>query len=336
MTPSLTTSAAGRTYDYNRVVGGREQMNGIVSMAFGAKDEIYITQKALFFFDVSKLKIGPEPNDEKMIISFREKDPDFFEGTWPACLTVGPDHDIYVTDELRHVIYVFDQDGVLKRKFGSLGTGAGEFDRPSGIISTNNDSIYVCDTMNHRIQHVTTMGKSINEFGSQGSAEGQFQSPWGLDIDSDGNVFIADHKNHRIQKFDAEGNFIFTFGTYGSGMGEFDHPTDVAVDPDGDIYVSDWANNRVQVFDSVGEYLLQIKGSAIELSKWQKRYVESNPDVVKARRRVESLEPEMKFALPTGVNYDKSRDRLFVVDSQRWRIQIFNKLKDYAEAQFNI
>ena len=49
MTPSLTTSAAGRTYDYNRVVGGREQMNGIVSMAFGAKDEIYITQKALFF-----------------------------------------------------------------------------------------------------------------------------------------------------------------------------------------------------------------------------------------------------------------------------------------------
>ena len=51
---------------------------------------------------------------------------------------------------------------------------------------------------------------------------------------------------------------------------------------------------------------------------------------------VSTLDPETKFALPTSVRFDAVRNRLFVVDSQRWRIQIFDKLKDYAEPQFNI
>ena len=336
MSPSLTTSAAGRAYDYSRVVGGRQQMNGIVSMAFGQDDNIYITQKALFFFDVSKLKIGPEPDDEELIASFREMDPDLFDGAWPACLAVSPSQDVYVTDELRDLISVFDRDGHFIREFGEHGSGPGQFDRPSGIIFAEDGSMYVSDTMNHRIQHLTSAGEFIHGFGGQGSGEGQFKSPWGINLDGAGNVFVADHRNHRIQKFDAEGNFIRAIGRFGSRAGEFDHPTDVAIDPDGDIYVCDWANDRVQVFNEAGDYLLQMGGSAIELSKWQKRYVEASPDIVKARRRVNSLEPETKFALPTSVRFDTSRNRLFVVDSQRWRIQIFDKLKDYAEPQFNI
>lgn len=336
MSPSLTTSAAGRAYDFSRVVGGRQQMNGIISMAFGQDDDVYITQKALLFFDVTRLKIGPEPDDEELVMSFRDIDPNNFDGAWPACLAVGPDQDVYVTDELRHLISVFDGDGHFIRNFGQPGTGPGQFDRPSGIIFAADGSMYVSDTMNHRIQHLTSAGELIHAFGSQGPDEGQFESPWGINLDGEGNVFVADHRNHRIQKFDAGGNFISAIGSYGSGAGEFDHPTDVAIDPDGDIYVCDWANDRVQVFNQSGEYLLQMGGSAVALSKWQKRYVESNPDVIKARRRVNSLDPETKFALPTSVRFDVNRNRLFVVDSQRWRIQIFNKLKDYAEPQFNI
>ena len=82
--------------------------------------------------------------------------------------------------------------------------------------------------------------------------------------------------------------------------------------------------------------VLQMGGSAIELSKWQKRFVEASPDMVKARRRVQTLDPETRFALPTCVRFDAGRNRLYVVDSQRWRIQIFDKLVDYAEPQFNI
>lgn len=311
-------------------------MNGIVGMAFGEDDDVYITQKALFFFDVSRLKIGSEVDDEELIVSFREIDESHFENAWPSCLAVGPGQDVYVTDELRNVISVFDRDGNFIRKFGEPGSGPGQFDRPSGIISAADGTLYVSDTMNHRIQHLSPTGHVIHIWGSQGPDEGQFQSPWGVNLDPDGNVWVADHRNHRAQKFDSNGNFISALGSYGSEAGKFDHPTDVAVDPDGDIYVCDWANDRVQVFNAAGEYLLQMGGSAVELSKWQKRFVEASPDMVKARRRVSTLEPETKFALPTCVRFDAKRNRLYVVDSQRWRIQIFDKLDNYAEPQFNI
>ena len=104
----------------------------------------------------------------------------------------------------------------------------------------------------------------------------------------------------------------------------------------GDIYVCDWANSRVQAFDADGRYITTFIGDAQELSKWQSEYVRSNPDVYKARRRVYSLEPEWRFALPAGVAFDDAGSRLMVADTQRWRIQIYNKVLDYSEPQFNI
>jgi DNA-binding beta-propeller fold protein YncE len=335
MPPSLTTSAAGRTYDFSHVVGGR-QITGVVNMAFGENDDVYVTKKALAFFDVELLKIGKEPGDEEVIQSFRAKDFDLFENSWPSCVAVGPNLDVYVTDELRHLIMVFDHDGNFIRNIGEHGDQPGQFDRPSGIVFANDGSLYVSDTKNHRIQHLTTTGEVITTFGEPGTNKGQFNSPWGIDLDAAQNVLVADHVNNRIQKFDSTGNYISAIETPGSGAGELNHPSDVTTDPDGNIYICDWANNRVQVFDESENYVLQMGGSAVELSKWQKRYIQGNPDVYKARRRVDTLDPETGFALPTGVEFDTRTNRLFVVDSQRWRIQIFNKLEDYAEPQFNI
>ncbi|NQW17143.1 MAG: 6-bladed beta-propeller [Chloroflexi bacterium] len=335
MTPALTTSAAGRAYDYSHVVGGR-QTTGMVSMAFGQDDDVYITKKERLFCDVMRIKVGPEPGDEEIVTYFAEANPGVFDGGWPACVAVSPNLNVFVTDELRHLIYEFDRDGKFIRHIGEPGTGPGQFDRPSGIVFADDGSMYVSDTMNHRVQRLSAKGEFQIEWGGLGSAEGQLSSPWGLTVDGIGNVLVADHKNHRIQKFDAEGGFISAIGSFGTGAGEFDHPSDVAVDPDGDIYVCDWANDRVQVFNGAGVYMMKLGGSAVALSKWQERYVQGNPDVQKARRRVDTLEPEFKFALPTAVKFEASRNRLMVVDSQRWRIQIFNKLTDYAEPQFNI
>ena len=85
-----------------------------------------------------------------------------------------------------------------------------------------------------------------------------------------------------------------------------------------------------------GEYITTFIGDAQELSKWQLEYVRSNPDVYKARRRVYTLEPEWRFALPSAVEFDSHNSRLMVADTQRWRIQIYNKLLDYSDPQFNI
>ena len=331
----LTTIAAGRVFDFSHVVGGR-QLIGVANLAFGEGDDVYAVLKPEGFTDVLRLTIGPEPGDEEITATFSEINEGFFKSVWPAAAAVDSENNVYVTDELQHLVSIFDREGIFLRSFGEHGRGKGQFDRPSGIAFRENDDLYVVDTLNHRVQKLTKDGGFISEWGGHGSGEGEFNAPWGIAVDGSGDVYVADHKNHRIQKFDTEGNFVFALGEHGSSRGQFDHPSDVAVDSDGDIYVCDWVNNRVQVFDWEAEFITELHGSARELSKWQKLYVSGNPDVYKARRRAYSLDPEAKFALPTGVKFDENRSRLLVVDSQRWRIQIYNKLSDYSDPQFNI
>ena len=75
-------------------------------------------------------------------------------------------------------------------------------------------------------------------------------------------------------------------------------------------------------------------GDAEEPSPWAKTYIEANPDMVKARRRV-NLEPEWRFRRPVAVNVD-SDDRIYVLESARHRLQVYNKEKDFEEHPINL
>jgi sugar lactone lactonase YvrE len=118
--------------------------------------------------------------------------------------------------------------------------------------------------------------------------------------------------------------------------GTLNHPTDVAVDTDGDIYVTDWGNHRVCVFDSEGRPICNLIGDAQVLSKWGQQTVDANPDMAKARRRVKSLEPQYRFCFPTAVEFDPATDSVIVADSQRNRLQIYKKVRDYSDFQANL
>ena len=61
------------------------------------------------------------------------------------------------------------------------------------------------------------------------------------------------------------------------------------------------------------------------MAKWHQEQVDANIDVIKARRRVSTLEPEWRFAMPTGITFDRAKSRLLVTDTQRGRIQIYSK-----------
>ena len=64
--------------------------------------------------------------------------------------------------------------------------------------------------------------------------------------------------------------------------------------------------------------------------------VDANADYIKRRREVRSTEPEWTFAQPTAVEFDEANSRLLVVDTQRTRIQIYNKQFDYIVPQLNL
>ena len=335
----LTKIIGNRVYDYSHVIGDPNETLEPIALAVGDENELFAIIKGILELspNVTRISLGDEPGDERivnMIGGGYGQGPGQF--VWPTGVALDSERNIYVTDAWTDRVSVFTVEGDFIRSFGTSGDGGGQFRRPSGIAIDANDEVLVVDALNDRVQKLTRDGMFISQWGSTGSGDGEFLSPWGITTDAYGYVYVADYKNHRIQKFDGDGGFVFAFGSRGSGDYEFDHPSDVAVDPDGDIYVCDWANSRVQAYDSGGMYITTFIGDAYELSKWQTDFVRANPDVHKARRRVYSLEPEKHFALPMGVAFDPHGSRLMVADTQRWRIQIYNKVLDYSEPQFNI
>jgi hypothetical protein len=113
---------------------------------------------------------------------------------------------------------------------------------------------------------------------------------------------------------------------YGSWMIPGDEKTFVQA------YVTSLAAVETPDCDPDGTFVTSLLGDAQELSKWAKMTLAANPDGLRRRREVRSLEREWRFAFPTAVIFDAKLGRLIVSDTQRNRLQIYNKLKDYVQA----
>ena len=348
----VTQLVAGRVYDYCRTVGrggvSGAGFNSPVDVALGQDDQVYVLNRGWEFVTnvpwnrtargtrVSLITIGDEIGDEEFVTEFSKYGDGPGELIWPAGLALDSQGRVYVTDEWLDRVCVFSGDGDFITSWGSSGANPGDLDGPSGIVLDPQDNLYLVDSRNHRVQVFSTEGALQACWGSFGSGEGEFNAPWGITLNDDGYVYVADHKNSRVQKFTAGGEFIAQFGAAGSVRGQLERPAGVAVDPDGDLYVCDWANNRVQLFSPDGRFVTSFIGDAQELSRWARQVVDVSPETVKRRREVRSLEPEWRLALPRGVTFDPQRSRFLISDTQRNRLQVYNKLKDYSEPQRNI
>ena len=103
----------------------------------------------------------------------------------------------------------YTREGILITKWGSEGTGNGQFNQPIGIATDSGNNVYVVDLYNARIQKFTSDGNFITKWGSIGKTVEQFHSdPDGIGIDSQNNVYITEHNAGRILKFTNDGNLI--------------------------------------------------------------------------------------------------------------------------------
>jgi DNA-binding beta-propeller fold protein YncE len=243
---------------------------------------------------------------------------------WPTAIDVDHEGSIYLADEHRHDVQVWNKDHNFVRKWGSFGDGDQHMNRPSGLAIDSQDTVLVADSLNNRVLRFTSDGKLLARWGSAGSGEGQFNMPWGIGVDGEDNVYVADWRNDRVQKFDRDGQYVASFGSSGSGLGQLKRPADVAVDRDGNVYVADWGNERVSVFEPDGYPLTTITGDA-DLSKWGAEYISANEDIIRGRE-VAELAPEKLFWGPTGVVID-SQGHLLVVDSCRHRLQVYDRVE---------
>jgi hypothetical protein len=110
---------------------------------------------------------------------------------------------IYVADYLNNRIQVFDASGTFLLKFGTPGSGDGQFDLPTGVAVDSKGRIYVAEWDNYRIQVFNPISTFLFKFGTYGSGDGQFDLPYGVAVDSTGKIYVSDMGNNRIQVFSA-------------------------------------------------------------------------------------------------------------------------------------
>lgn len=331
----LTTVAAGRVFDYSFCLG----MYGMSGQGFWTPQDFALADDGLVYvINRGAEELGQRISKVTLDHQFLGQYGSFGRGdgqfVWPRSIALDRAGNVYACDDHLNRISVFGPDDAFLCCWGESGSGEGQLSGPSGLAFDPDDNLVVVDGMNHRVQRFTKDGTFLGGFGRHGAGDGEFNLPWGLCVDDAGNIFVADWKNNRVQKFDADGNFRLKLEVSASGVGDLHGPTGVAVDSEWDIYVTDWGNHRVQVYASDGRFIATLVGDAQDPSPWTQTYIDANPDIIKARRRV-NLEPEWRFRRPVAVKVDK-QDRIFVLEAARHRIQVYDKVKDYEEHPLNL
>lgn len=241
---------------------------------------------------------------------------------WPHYIAFDADNNLYVSDTENSRIQKFSSSGEFIRKWGTTGTGDGQFthlhgiavDKVRGYVYVNDD-----DSGNKHYSHVEKFdleGNFIKRWGKYGTAQGQFIGATYITVDPDGYVYVSDVGNNRIQKFDSEGRFITKWGSYGTGDGQFEYLRGITVH-DGKLYVSDTGkiyadkgNMRIQIFDTNGNFISKF-------GMYCRSYPYQGPQY-----RIQSCEG--KFNDPRKVDFD-SAGNMYVLDSANHKIQKFDQ-----------
>ncbi len=169
----------------------------------------------------------------------------------PDALTIDNAGNIYVADELNHVIRkitptasvsTFAGSGSYGLTNGSLTLAA--FKNPTGISIDGSGNFYVADPQNNVIRKIdntgmvsTFAGNSISALTDGTGTAASFNLPVSVATDKNGNVFVADLLNQRIRKI-TPAAIVTTVTTTGVRNTSFDGINAVSADAAGNLYVS--------------------------------------------------------------------------------------------------
>ena len=222
----------------------------------------------------------------------------------PIGLTIDDNLNIYVSDQEKLMILVFDRDEKPLRAIPLQGIVG----RPTGLaFDAQRKRLYVVDIKNHKVCVFSPDGKLITTIGKGGSGDGEFNFPTSVAINHKGEIVVADSMNARVQIFDADGKFLRKFGRRGDGLGEFQIIKSVAVDSDDNIYVTEGKGNNMLIFDTTGQFLMSVGGLYSVLGTGK--------------------DAPGGFLIPQGIDIDK-HDTIYVVDQLNKRFQVFQYISD--------
>ena len=213
----------------------------------------------------------------------------------------------------------------------------------AGVACDSQDRVHVYTRTDHPYMLFDKSGTMLDHWGEEMLA--QAHSSY---VDPADSLFLLSHHAHVILKFNTDGKNVLTIGERGKpsdtgytkegrvpgspwlsgaglpvtngvghSAGPFNQPTDVAVASNGDIFVSDgYRNARFHKFSSKGELL----------GSW------GEPGDAKDLRN--SKNEPYKFHTPHGIWVEG--DRVYVLDRENNRIQIFTTNGDFVDMWINM
>ena len=119
----------------------------------------------------------------------------------PEGIAIDDSGNVYVADSENNRIQKFDSNGTFITKWGTSGSGNGQFPCPVGVAIDNVGNVYVSEWDNNRIQKFGPNGAFITKWGTDGSGSGAVYARMGIAVNSSRDVYVADYGNNRIQVF---------------------------------------------------------------------------------------------------------------------------------------
>jgi hypothetical protein len=123
------------------------------------------------------------------------------ELTAPVGIATDASGNVWVAENGAHRVSVFDSSGKFRMRFGSEGSGNGQFKNPVAVAITPTNHVLVTDGLNNRVQEFMSSGAYIRQFGSEGSANNQLREPRGVAVGAGNVAFVADAGNHRVARW---------------------------------------------------------------------------------------------------------------------------------------
>lgn len=214
----------------------------------------------------------------------------------PAGVAVDGEDNIYIADEEKGVVLVYDAYGRFVHYLG-LYEDESEFEGPVGIaIDRDAHRLYVVDNPRNMIRVLDLDGKFIASIGNprDPSQTGKFQHPSEIALSKAGLV-VLDQDGNRVQRLDPRGNVVASFPVDASYHPGANCDNGLALDGEATIYVNSTLNSEVRVFSPEGKSL----------------GVFTHPEVFR-----------QTFVQPTGIWIDAA-NRLYLSDSANRQVEIF-------------
>ena len=270
---------------YSHSIGRSTQVgpgfNNPVDLAAAPGGRLYVLNRSnmAHALMLSILRVTVCTIDEEYIGQFTSFGTGDGELIWPSAIAVDQEVNVYVSDERRHDVQMFDSDGNFLRRWGSMGAGPGQFNRPSGLATDAEGNLLVVDCSTIESSDSTRAARFLQIWGEAGPAPASSTFPGASPSIVMSRIYVADWRNGRVQQLDADGNHLASFGDR-DGAGRLERPAGVGVDSLGNLYVSDYGKDVVQVYQADGHHLTTLVGDG-SMTRWAAQYVAADPEIAR-------------------------------------------------------